>query len=277
MSNIKINFWGTRGSCPGFDNKSLFYGGNTTCVSIDYQSDITIVLDAGTGISKCGQNLLNTHKDILLLLTHLHWDHIQGFPFFAPIYFPRDIYFYSALPKSALGYCAKQMDTIGHPLSFSMLPSSIKQLNLNELEDKFPIKLTSIQTRHPGTCYAYALNLASQKIVFMPDNQLHSNESTAISNKDLQIFCSNADILIHDAQYSYADMPQKKDWGHSIFEDAVHFAIDANVKKLFLFHHDPSRSDSEIDYFVKRSKDIVENRKSKLSVYAAYDGLSILA
>ena len=278
MTHIHLNFWGTRGSCPGFDNKSLYYGGNTTCVSIDIGNELTLILDAGTGITKCGQTLMDTSKDIVLILTHLHWDHIQGLPFFSPIYLPRELFFYSALPHDPLAYCCNQMDGVGHPLKMSLLPSTFTTLSHSEIQKKYPVKISHIRTRHPGHCYAYKIECNNVSIVFMPDNQLHHNPSgLEISNIDLKRFCENADILIHDAQYNYHDMPLKKEWGHSVFEETVQFAINANVKKLFLFHHDPQRSDSEIDYFVKRSADIVEQSNSKLEVFAAYDGLSLLA
>ena len=116
MLKIRLQFWGTRGSVPGFDNKSIYYGGNTSCVSITVNETSTIILDAGSGIRKCGEWLKNKNHSIIICLTHLHWDHIQGFPFFMPMQQDRDIYFYSALGKPGLQHCLNQMG-INTPLN----------------------------------------------------------------------------------------------------------------------------------------------------------------
>lgn len=275
MSAIKIKFWGTRGSVPGFDNKSIYYGGNTTCVSVTIDKKTSIILDAGSGIRICGEWLYHMNHSILLCLTHLHWDHIQGFPFFLPLHQNRNIYFYSALGKQGLQHCLEQMDGIKHPLSHDLLACKFICLNQKEVLDTLNLSIEHIQTHHPGKCYAYKLRIQDKCIVFIPDNQLHQSANKTFDKSKLTAFCRNADILIHDAQYTQADFPKKIDWGHSNYIDTVAFAIESNVKELYLFHHDPGRSDNDIHDFINDAKDMIYKASSNLKCSAAYDGLSV--
>ena len=275
MAQLKLTFWGNRGSCPGFDNKSLFYGGNTTCLSIELDKDHLIILDAGTGIRKCGQHFKNSKKKMLFMLTHLHWDHIQGFPFFLPIYEKRNIDFFSACGKKSLSYLLKQLDGIAHPLKATQLPSTITYLTKKQLYQTYPFTCDFFQTRHPGSCYAYSLQFGSKKVVFMPDNQLHEGNYQRLDYTKLFQFCSEADMLIHDAQYTKKDMPQKKDWGHSIIDDTVKLALKAKVKQLYLVHHDPGRTDNQINNLVLNVKKTIQKKGSSMHCQAAYDGMEV--
>lgn len=274
---MKITFWGCRGSCPGAMSSQAHYGGNTTCISVDLGKDALIVMDAGTGIRNLGRSLLEEPRPVYLLLSHVHWDHIQGFPFFGPIYNPnQEIFIYSPNGKETVRRLLWQMDGTYFPISHSEVAAKISPLKTPWFMEKiFNANLSHMQTNHPGKCYAYRISYEGKTVVLMPDNQLHKTRPTHQSTSAFVEFCRDADILVHDAQFRKSDLPAKADWGHSVLEDVLDMAHAANVKQLVLFHHDPDRSDVDLEKDLELANKQLKALGSNTQCIVASEGLTI--
>ncbi len=269
---MKITFWGTRGSIavPGRD--TTLYGGNTTCLEVLLENGKTLIIDAGTGIRRLGGVLegRDSESPLYLLMTHVHWDHIIGFPFFA-----------TGLQKGTEllvdGHSNAMMGlhhTFDNPMGGGYFPVSIEDLDikisyLNVLEHR-PLELEdvyveSIPLRHPQGAMGFRIREGDRTMVFITDNELCDEESF----RGFEGFCRGADLLIHDAQYSPDEMPSHRGWGHSDYRSALELARRAEAGRLVLFHHDPARTDAEIKAFEVLCRDISRKREWKLSVEAA--------
>ncbi len=278
MAATSIKFWGVRGSIATPGATTMRYGGNTSCVEIRHGSDI-IILDAGTGLRGLGQSLLKEFKsqplNLTLLLTHTHWDHIQGLPFFGPIYNPRcrlRILGCEGARKGLVTALTGQMESTYFPVPFDKLPSNI---DIEELKD-FNFSIGSVLVRamranHPGVCVGYRLFSPDGLIAFFPDTETR----TGGDDLDMIDFVRDADVLILDSQYDRAEYKTHIGWGHGCVDDSVALALKAGVKHLYLFHHDPDHDDRCMDELVKHARKIVARRKAKLKVDAAREGLVI--
>ncbi len=267
-----------RGSIATPGATTVRYGGNTSCVEIRHGDEI-IILDAGTGLRALGQSLLfefkNKPLNLTLLLTHTHWDHIQGLPFFGPIYNPRcrlRILGCEGARKGLVAALTGQMESTYFPVPFDKLPSNIE---IEELKD-FNFAIGSVLVRaqranHPGVCVGYRLFTPDGLIVFFPDTE----PRTGGLDRVLIDFVRDADVLILDSQYDRAEYKKHIGWGHGCVDDSVAVAIQAGVKQLFLFHHDPDHDDRHMDGLVQHARKLVAKRKAKLKVSAAQEGLVI--
>ncbi len=254
------------------------YGGNTTCLEIRRGSEI-IILDAGTGLRKLGQSLLREFKqhplNLSLLLSHTHWDHIQGLPFFAPIYESRcrlRILGCEGAHDSLVAALTGQMESTYFPVPFFKLPSNIE---IEELRD-FNFAIGSVLVRahranHPGLAVGYRLFSPEGIVVFFPDTEPRQSGD----DREMIDFVHGADVLILDSQYDRAEYRRHTGWGHGCVDDSVALALKADVKKLVLFHHDPDHDDKKIDVLVKSARQIVAKAKGKLKVVAAREGMVI--
>ena len=252
------------------------YGGNTSCIEYRCGDDI-IILDAGTGLRALGQSLLKEFKNkplnLTLLLTHTHWDHIQGLPFFGPIYNPRcrlRILGCEGARKGLVAALTGQMESTYFPVPFDKLPSNIE---IEELKD-FNFAVGDVLVRaqranHPGVCVGYRLFSPDGLIAFFPDTEPRADDHDMID------FVRDADVLILDSQYDRAEYKKHKGWGHGCVDDSVALALKAGVKKLCLFHHDPDHDDRRMDEMVKYARNLVTKRKAKLKVDAAREGMAI--
>jgi len=260
-----------RGSIPTPGPSTVRYGGNTSCIEVRCGSDI-IVLDAGTGLRKLGQSLLKefTRKplNLTLLLSHTHWDHIQGLPFFAPIYESRcrlRILGCEGSRNSLVAAITGQMESTYFPVPFSNLPSNIEIEELKTFEFALGDFLVTVhRANHPGATVGYRL------VVFFPDTEPRQGDSTMLE------FIRDADVLILDSQYDREEYKEHKGWGHGCVDDSVALALKAGVKKLVLFHHDPDHDDQKIDEFVQHARKLVTKAKGKLKVEAAREGMEII-
>ena len=254
------------------------YGGNTTCVEVRHGRDI-IILDAGTGLRKLGLSLLEEFKrgqlNLSLLLSHTHWDHIQGLPFFAPIYESRcrlHILGSEGARKSLVAAITGQMESTYFPVPFSRLPSNIE---IEELKDfNFSIGhflVRAHRANHPGVTVGYRLFSPDGIVCFFPDTEPRRGGDDA----GMLEFVRDADVLILDSQYDRAEYKKHTGWGHGCVDDSVALALKAGVKKLVLFHHDPDHDDRTIDAFVKHARALVKRRDGKLKVEAAREGMVI--
>ena len=255
---MTIKFWGVRGSIPSPGATTVRYGGNTSCVSVDPGSDKILVLDAGTGIRALGEDIERQAVTIYILLSHNHWDHIQGFPFFDPLYKSnKKIYLLPTLHGEEL-MCSltEQMDGAHFPVEPEDLLSQyecISQHPLSFLRNE-GFNIARIATNHPGGGYGYRIANEGRSVVYITDNELDPPYNKTTGFEEFIRFCSLADILVHDAQYIEQDMPEKHGWGHSLVSQVCELAETANVKQLILFHHDPNRTDNELDSIQEKAR-----------------------
>ena len=273
-----MKFWGVRGSIPTPGPKTVRFGGNTSCVEIRSGNQI-IILDAGTGLRALGQSLLSEFKNqslnLTLLLTHTHWDHIQGLPFFGPIYHSRcrlRILGCEGARKGLVSVLTGQMESTYFPVPFDKLPSNIE---IDELK-KFDFKIGSVQVRaqrahHPGLCVGYRLFTPRGSVAYFPDCEPQPGGE----DQEMIKFLDHADVLILDSQYDAVEYERHAGWGHGCVDDSVALALAAKVKRLCLFHHDPERSDKQLDALLQHARRLVAQRRARLKVDAAREGMTI--
>ncbi|MBF2054770.1 MAG: MBL fold metallo-hydrolase [Candidatus Sericytochromatia bacterium] len=247
---MKVRFWGVRGSTPTPWSEAMQIGGNTSCVQLLTQSDALIILDAGTGLRMLGKALIDggTHRqrDIHLLLSHTHWDHIQGIPFFGPLNFHDNqmtIYGANKTHKSLEEVIRQQMSPEYFPVSLDDLPAQIHFQALSE--ERFEVaglQCESAAFNHPGGVYGFRIQGEGATLVYATDME-YTPESL---DPRLIAFAQNADLLIYDAQYTPDELHTKSGWGHSTYLTAAQLAKEAGVKQLALFSHDPEHADSTL-------------------------------
>ncbi len=227
-----------------------------------------------------GDRLIKKTTPIHLLLSHNHWDHIQGFPFFAPIYQEsREINIYPGLTQlNEPDQILKQMEGSLFPVPKSALKSSISLIEYPATENTFTIGSATINRlamNHPGSGSAYCIEADGAKVAYITDNELYPPYKKETDFLDFAKFANGADLLIHDAQYMLSDMPAKNGWGHSVAEEAVKLAMASQVKQLALYSHDPERTDDAIDDVVKHCNEYVTVAASTLHVFASSEGQTL--
>ena len=278
---VTVRCWGVRGSIPTPGPETVRYGGNTTCVEVR-AGDTRLIFDAGSGIRILGQDLVERGPNkINIFLTHFHWDHIQGFPFFAPLYDADDTIRVIAPRQSNIdvrNLFAGQMGPIYFPVPFSVVAAAMEFEHLQE----GPISLdgATLQTlkmKHPSNVVGYRVELGSQIVCFLPDNELDGDMYRVDSDWDARLldFVRGADLLIHDAMYTEEEYTHRAGWGHSTFKQAIRLAEAADVSRLLFFHHDPRRSDDELDQIVDRLVEDAQARGSALDLSAAREGMDL--
>jgi phosphoribosyl 1,2-cyclic phosphodiesterase/CheY-like chemotaxis protein len=284
---MQVRFWGTRGSLAKPGPATLRYGGNTSCVQLVSDSGTLLVLDCGTGAHELGHKLLREATGPLhghLLISHTHWDHIQGIPFFAPLFQPGsrwDFYAPQGFGESLRETLAGQMEYTYFPVTPEAFAADIRYHNLSE--GVFRIGDITIRTRylnHPALTLAYRIEADGVAIVYASDHEPHCRDVAGaegeLDGQDLlhAEFLRDADLVIHDAQYTAAEYDQKVGWGHSSHEYAVKVCAAVGVKRLALTHHDPMRSDEALDVLVARAREGL-NGKGRLEVFGAAEGMTL--
>ena len=237
------------------------------------------MLDAGTGLRKLGIALLEEFKakplQLTLLLSHTHWDHIQGLPFFAPLYEKNcrlHILGCEGARKSLVAAVTGQMESTYFPVAFSKLPSNIKIEELKNFNLKVgDVRIRAHRANHPGVTVGYRLDTPSGSLVFFPDTEPRKGGD----DRDMIDFIRGVDVLVLDSQYDRAGYNAHIGWGHGCVDDSVALALTAGVKKLVLFHHDPDHADKKIDALVTHARRLVRQAKGKLKVEAAREGLTL--
>ena len=284
---MQVQFWGTRGSLPTPGPSTLRYGGNTTCLEIRSARGTLVIIDGGTGLHRLGQKLRSGGGKLVghILISHTHWDHIQGVPFFAPFSAPGnswDIYGPKGLNESLRETLAGQMQHSYFPITLSDFGASIRYHDL--LEGSFQIddvKVTTQYLNHPALTLGYRLEADGATLVYCCDHEPFSREVAegrqAISGQDQHHadFIEGADLLIHDAQYTAAEYPAKVGWGHSSQEFVVQLARHADVRHVVLTHHDPLRTDDALDGILAGLRKGQQADGSTLLISAAVEGETI--
>jgi phosphoribosyl 1,2-cyclic phosphodiesterase len=272
----KLGFWGVRGSTPTVDRANWRYGGNTPCLEIVTSNRTRIIFDCGTGLRGLGNRWLQTYPDMPMeahiFVTHYHWDHIQGIPFFAPLYSEKNKFHFYSFRSKHLGsgslqrVLEAQMATPYFPVDTSAMTA---QRDFTEIAggDTIQIndsKLTARWLNHPQGCLGFRLETPEGTLVYATDNEPGVPEL----DKSLRELATGADIFINDAQYSPEQLAgPKKGWGHSTWLEGVRVAEEAKVKNLLLFHHDPESSDKMVDAILAQA------RQKGGNVWAAAEGM----
>lgn len=276
--SVTLRFWGTRGSIPSPGPQTARYGGNTTCFEVR-SGERRIIFDAGSGIRPLGNDLLDNGGEYHhIFLTHFHWDHIQGFPFFPPLYHP-EIDLKIVGPKQnnidVRSLFAGQMGPIYFPVPFSVVAAKMSFDHLNEGTWELDgMTLHTLRVRHPSYVVGYRIEVGDRVVCFIPDNEVDGEGYDVAEGwrERLLDFIRGADLLIHDSMYTDEEYPARLGWGHSTFRQSVRLAEEGEVKKLLFFHHDPGRTDDQIDGIVNRVRDEALARGSALDMDAAAEG-----
>jgi len=286
-----LKFWGTRGSIPVPGKETTKYGGNTSCIEIR-TDNLLLIIDAGSGIRELGNALLKEFKRESItghiFLSHTHWDHIQGLPFFIPAYIPNNKFTLYGPHETELGMenvIKRQMERDFFPVPFSEMKSSI---NFIELEKSLMVGEAEIEhyvVNHPGVTYAYRITLNGKVIVYTADNEprfkkvVNNDEVIDILTEiddGLVEFARDADVVIGDSQYTPEEYKNSRaGWGHSSYLDTINLAIKGNAKQLVLFHHDPTHPDDFVDKIISSARNILEERKSNIICEGAREGMVI--
>jgi phosphoribosyl 1,2-cyclic phosphodiesterase len=273
---VRVRFWGTRGSIPTPGQRTVRYGGNTACVEVRDATGALLVLDAGTGLRELGLALGQKTNGALsfdLFLSHLHWDHIQGIPFFRPAYDAR-----TSMRIHAPDHGRPLRDLLGmgmddpfFPVDLDALPAHIEMDAMPDGQERKsgPFVVRAATLFHPAPTLGYRVEADGRSLVYATDTE------DPFSGKDDPVIAlaQGVDCLIHDAQYR--DDDYKKGWGHSTIASAVDVAVRAGVRRLVLYHHDPDRSDDALDVIGKEAQALARERSSAVEVMVAYEGMEL--
>jgi len=272
QATVRLRFWGVRGSTPTPQVENLTFGGNTSCVEIRTADNESIILDAGSGIRNLATLLMKeaAGKPIStqLFLTHFHWDHIQGMPFFAPIYGPKNsVSFYTGVTGRPLQETLEgQMAKPYFPVDFDQVAA---KREFNTIEPGGHVSLGHVKVipfplNHPQNASGYRIEIGEKVIVYATDYEHgHKLDTT------LRDYAQGADLLICDAQYTPEEYEKHRGWGHSTWLNAVQVARDAEARQLFLFHHDPSHDDQQMMRITEDARMQFENTTSAWEGFVA--------
>jgi phosphoribosyl 1,2-cyclic phosphodiesterase len=288
---LKIRFWGVRGSIPSPGRKTVRYGGNTMCIEVETDDGQTIILDAGTGIVPLAQSLLKKLPlSCSIFITHTHWDHIQGLPFFIPIFIPGNhIRIYGAfdpvLQRDIGDVLTGQMEYCYFPVREAELKADIQYSSLYERQtlEIGSARITNIVMNHTVLNFGYRIDCNGKSIFFTGDNEplyniyqpgedYYAEYDNLIARKNVMLtdFIRGVDVLIADSAYTEQEYPAKKGWGHGTYNSCIDMAKNVGAKALYLTHHEPLRSDDELDGIQKQMSET-----EALPVCIAYEGLEI--
>lgn len=274
---MEIRFWGTRGSIPAPGSSTLEFGGNTTCVEVVLASGRRVVIDGGTGFRLLGEKLKRGDLPCRfhLLLTHGHWDHLLGIPFFAPIYEEDTEILVDGWPPAFQAMTRVFDSHMGDgffPVAFDQLKGRIDYLNrlahgYLELDGT---RIDAIRLNHPQGGLGFRIREGPRTMVFLTDNELGAAQGQSLG--EFVEFAAGCDLLVHDAQYIPADFPERHAWGHSTFEEAVTLALKAGAKSLLLTHHDPGRTDAQVRQIIEKAQQMAAQHQQPLNIDAAREG-----
>jgi phosphoribosyl 1,2-cyclic phosphodiesterase len=268
-----IKCWGSRGSIPVSGEEFIKYGGDTTCLEIRTKSDDIIIVDAGTGIRRLGNKLIDENRyKYNLIFTHSHWDHLMGFPFFKPLYEKQAEFmmyrcpFHSKFVKTIL---SSIMTPPSFPVRYSEISAKLEYVKaFTSAFEIGSVTITPIPISHPDKGSGYKFTEDGKSFVFLTDNELGFIHPGGLSYKDYMEFSAGADLLIHDAEYLPEEYPSKIEWGHSVFTETLDLAVEAGVKQFGLFHLNQERTDQQVDEMVESCRQTIAARGHNLECFA---------
>ncbi|MES1257655.1 MAG: response regulator [Acidobacteriota bacterium] len=287
-----VRFWGTRGSIATPGPSTNRYGGNTSCVEIVTSAGKRLICDCGTGARALGMQLMQAGPkpiEAAILLSHTHWDHIQGFPFFAPLFVPGNRFTVygpkganSTLPEVLAG----QMEFTYFPVELEQLGARIEYQDLTEgVHDLGGVRVTAQFLNHPAAALGYRIEADGVSVLYLCDHEPYWESlwrSDAAPGRLESIlhdgdrrhaaFMENADVVIHDCQYTPEEYPAKKNWGHSTWSYVTQIAAAAKVKRLFLTHHDPTHNDDTLDGIEQSARQLALSLGSPMQISGAREG-----
>jgi phosphoribosyl 1,2-cyclic phosphodiesterase len=273
---MHVTVWGCRGSLPSPGASKLKYGGDTTCVEVTLSDGTLIVLDAGTGIREFGAVRCQDVREVHLLLTHLHMDHVEGFPFFSLLWSPDTKLNVWGPPSPMLSLkerLAKYMSPPLFPIDLHDVPASTTFHDLpNEPWTIGSATVSASAVEHPGPTVGYRFEEAGRVFAFMPDHEpaaLGDFRTESPDWIDGFAIAENADVLMHDAQYDDEEYSSRRGWGHSSFADAVAYAQVTGAKKLLMFHHDPTHDDATLEEMQRGAAQLWEASDDRPALAAA--------
>ena len=285
----QVTFWGCRGSIPTPGPATARYGGNTPCVALEAENGKRLViLDAGTGIRVLGNELVRRAEDgvvsVDLLLSHTHWDHIQGLPFFAPIFGKGNAVRIWGAKQGDVDLeviLRQQMHPVVFPVPLDELAATRTVEHVTGAEfaiDGFAVRATRL--RHPGNTLAYRLTptAGGPSMAYVTDNELGPGGDYGEPRawrRDFERFLGGVDLLIHDAMFTPEELAHHHGWGHSSYDDAVTLAAAVGAQRLVLFHHSPERDDAGMDQVAERAAEVAEQAGATLDVIAATEGMEL--
>jgi phosphoribosyl 1,2-cyclic phosphodiesterase len=288
-----VKFWGTRGSIPAPGYSTRRYGGNTSCVELRIDGKL-FICDAGSGLRDLGGALLRERGDeeitAHIFFSHFHWDHIQGFPFFAPVYLPRNTFhIYGNSPGDRRQYqlLSGQMQSDYFPVAFSDLGARIEPDDLGDAGRIIDgVRVTALEQMHPGRSWAFSFEKEGRKAVYATDceldlgilNKVETAADPSLLRRmpaELIDFVRDADLLIADGQYTDEEYPEKVGWGHPRCTTVVDLAIQAEARQVALFHHDPMQSDDDVERKVKACRKRARGHGVDLTLFAAREGVEL--
>jgi len=269
---IELSFWGVHGTLPVPGEQTTRYGGNTSCVSLEFSRGSFFIFDAGTGIKALSDHLMATNRPLVgakIFISHPHWDHINGLPFFAPLYMQGneiEICGPAHGDISMQELISGQMDGVYFPINIKEFSAMLTFRNLMEEEIEIEgIKIKTMLLNHPGHCLGYRVEYKNKSICYVTDNELYPPTNKFYNEfylNQLTNFIADTDILITDCTYTDEEYEAKVGWGHSAVSQVVDLADRAAVKELYLFHHDPDQRDADIDAKLETALALLEQRKS---------------
>ena len=288
-TRLRFTLWGTRGSTPTPGARFLRHGGHTSCMSVVLGEE-QFIFDAGSGIRELGFDVLNTpRRNLHLFITHTHWDHIQGFPFFAPAYTPGftiTIYGAEGFGKDLKNVFRGQLDRDYFPVQMEDMQSDLQFRHL--VGARMPVGSAHISwefAQHPGATVGYKIEIAGKKIAWVPDNEflqgytgppeaLTREHPLALPYARMIDFLSDVDVVIHEAQYTCDEYPKKVHWGHSSISNACILMKLAGVRRWIITHHDPLHDDDFLENKLSLTRQIMERLDHDIEILHGYDGLT---
>ena len=281
---ITMTFWGVRGTLPVPGETTLKYGGNTSCVSLEFPRDQFFIFDGGSGIKKLGDSLMAERRNRLrarIFISHPHWDHINAIPFFTPLYVPGnefEILGANHGDKTTRELISAQMDGVYFPITVKEFGARVYFRDLPEGSVTIDgINVETMLLSHPGKCLGYRVNYNGRSVCYITDNEMFTETSDFYSphyEKKLAKFCHKADVLITDTTYTDEEYETKVGWGHSCVSKVAQIADMAEVKSLYLYHHDPDQTDEDIDQKQEKAAKALSDRKSLVNLNCPMEGQS---
>lgn len=283
---VCVSFRGTRGSCPTGGLKAVRYGANTSCLELRI-GGVPVILDCGTGLRELGLSLSKEFADRPveghIFVSHTHWDHIQGFPFFVPFYNPRNkfkIYSVHGASSSLHGIFSGSMSLDYFPIPLSSLVCGMNFVELTEPVDIGVARVSFHHLNHPGLCIGFRIETGDKVVTCLSDHETFhrlggDNEVSRRQDAELAEFAANSDLLVMEAQYTEEEYLSRKGWGHSTYDDVVRFGMASGAKSLAITHHDPEHDDEVLDRHQDYCRSLVAAEGSSMECYFARDGLCV--